>query len=224
MADKILKADTVGEMVGKINAHMEDYVQQHDFKLENMIINGDFSQGTSGWIGTGGILNVEDNVAKIKSDGLTQTSRIEYLAKITSNGSDLFYYGFNIKKENSGRVEIFTGSIAILEADIQPNTWVWASGVDQISESLYRLYFYVDRQNYTVQQTVEYSNIQLLNLTQIFGSGEEPTKEEMDLLIDILGGWWDGEITPTQKQLTRWYLAMIRQLKNAQIAGGGSSV
>jgi peptidoglycan/xylan/chitin deacetylase (PgdA/CDA1 family) len=59
--------------------------------------------------------------------------------------------------------------------------------------------------------TVYYDGIFLVDLTEAFGAGNEPTREEMDLLLDVLGGWWDGKVFLTQTQLTRWHLAM-RQL------------
>ena len=40
----------------------------------------------------------------------------------------------------------------------------------------------------------------LINLTSVFGLGNEPTKEEMNLLLILLGGWFDGEITPNLRR------------------------
>ena len=65
-------------------------------------------------------------------------------------------------------------------------------------------------------------NFMRINLTETFGAGNEPTEEEMNLLLDILGiDYFEGEITiPAQKIIMQWDLALIRKNKNAIIALG----
>ena len=56
----------------------------------------------------------------------------------------------------------------------------------------------------------------LLNLTDIFGAGIEPTKEEMDELIKVTG-YIDGEYMLNNKEMLMWSLALIRY--NTSITG-----
>ena len=73
--------------------------------------------------------------------------------------------------------------------------------------------------------SISLKNLLLVNLTSIFGAGNEPTKEEMDTLVGILGvQYFEGEITLTQKQIMNWQLKMIRQNRNAIIALGGTII
>lgn len=37
--------------------------------------------------------------------------------------------------------------------------------------------------------------IMILNLTEAFGVGSEPSKDDMDSMIQLNGGWWDNELT-----------------------------
>jgi len=75
----------------------------------------------------------------------------------------------------------------------------------------------------TVQYFVD--NFIVVNLTETFGKGNEPTKEEMDLLLDILGiDYFEGEITIPAQKVMQWQLAMIRQNRNAIIALDGTII
>ena len=60
-----------------------------------------------------------------------------------------------------------------------------------------------------------------INLTETFGAGNEPTKEEMDELIKLIPNqWFDGELTLTQKQIMIWTLnvqRLTRELLNAHL-------
>ena len=60
-----------------------------------------------------------------------------------------------------------------------------------------------------------------LNLTEIFGVGNEPTQEEMDKLIKVTG-YIDGEYALNNKEMLIWTLELIRSNKNAIIALGGT--
>ena len=64
-------------------------------------------------------------------------------------------------------------------------------------------------------------SVMTIDLTETFGSGNEPTKEEMDRLIEITG-YIDGEYALNNKEMLIWTLALIRRNKNAIITLGGT--
>ena len=69
------------------------------------------------------------------------------------------------------------------------------SAVYNIPSSFSNLGFRVVIASY---QSVANSNVDCLyavNLTQIFGAGNEPTKEEVDAMVQKYGGWWDSDLT-----------------------------
>ena len=58
-----------------------------------------------------------------------------------------------------------------------------------------------------------------------FGAGNEPTKEEFELLLSTLGiEYFEGEITIPAQKIMQWQLALIRKNKNAIIALGGTII
>src|SRR5699024_8750690 len=77
------------------------------------------------------------------------------------------------------------------------------------------------------RSTAQYfvDNFIAVNLTETFGKGSEPTKEEFELLLDILGtDFFEGEITIPAQKVMQWQLALIRKNKNAIIALGGTII
>lgn len=68
---------------------------------------------------------------------------------------------------------------------------------------------------------VQVTNCIAISLTEVFGAGNEPTKEEMDTLIRQIG-WFEGTRTLKQTETTNWLLKLIRENKNAIVALGGS--
>lgn len=79
--------------------------------------------------------------------------------------------------------------------------------------------------NSTSAWDMQMDNFMRINLTETFGAGNEPTEEEMNLLLDIAGlSYIDDEaIIPAQK-IMQWELALIRKNKNAIIALGGTII
>jgi hypothetical protein len=70
-------------------------------------------------------------------------------------------------------------------------------------------------------EEVQVTNCIAISLTEVFGAGNEPTKEEMDTLIRQIG-WFEGTRTLKQTETTNWLLKLIRENKNAIVALGGS--
>src|SRR5699024_7006912 len=77
----------------------------------------------------------------------------------------------------------------------QAGEWVTASGVEKITRTTLntRPFIYL-------QGTAQYDDFILLNLTETFGAGNEPTKEEMDELIKVTG-YIDGEYALNNKEM-----------------------
>ena len=72
---------------------------------------------------------------------------------------------------------------------------------------------------------MQMDNFIRINLTETFGAGNEPTEEEMNLLISTLGvDYFEGEITIPAQKIMQWQLALIRKNKNAIIALDGTII
>lgn len=81
--------------------------------------------------------------------------------------------------------------------------------------------WYVKLTNAKVGDVFKLRNLTVIDLTETFGAGNEPTKEEMGELIKVTG-YIDGEYALNNKEMLMWTLSLIRGNKNAIISLGGT--
>lgn len=205
--------------------HKLDYVEQMNLKLNNLITNGNFSSNIEGgpWnaIGTESILTIIDNVAiatgntivNLSGRGLSLSASLNY--RIYTNAGYKYYVSANIKCNNLNDFAFLRLRLSndIIFNNISNTNFNKYSGViESIStgNTIHSISYIYPINTDITGFTMCVDDYLVIDLTTIFGAGNEPTKQEMDLLISLLGGWFDGEITPTQKQLANWYLNRIR--------------
>jgi hypothetical protein len=199
----------------EFDAHKADYTAHSDLVLNNKITNGDFSDGTTGW-------------STLRLDTFTTLSNVATFIANSQFGAirtasvtvGQIYYGRAIVKSTSNQVRLFIYAVGN-ESHSGSGNYETLSVRGECVESRVDSGFNIEDIRTSGFDEVYVKNNMLLDLTDIFGAGNEPTKEEMDTLIDLLG-WFDGELTLTQKQLANWYLTMIRENRSAIIALGGS--
>ena len=197
--------------------------------IENLVVNGNFSNGTLGWLGNTATIrevingevfaemtNISTNSATIgKSDSIKFKKGHKYFVHIKHRQENPF-------SENKFRVRFFGGSY-VGGSDYylhNTNTFIIEPTSDGTSESQYFTYLFNTSGNY-VGHKMYLSDYMIIDLTETFGAGNEPTKEEMDELIKITG-YIDGEYALNNKEMLVWTLALIRQNKNTIIALGGA--
>lgn len=195
-----------------------------ELKIKNNVINGNFSTDSNGdgladsWslIGatTPSLQNGEQTfLPTIAAGYLGNTivnppvigSKVYAYAEIktTDSATKLNIFGATTKAHSgSGEFEKISAVVTTINSNALRVTTFKSSGFVPI---IVRKYIAVD-------------------LTTMFGAGNEPTKEEMDTLINILGGFFDGEVSVTQKQCVTWLLNLMRQNRNAILALGGTIV
>ena len=237
----LLQSDVLTLIAGKANAADVYTKQQVDaqlaekvqnFKLKNDVVNGDFSQGATGWTSNPSI-NTISALNNTLIATITSVSGAAYIASLPPPPLDReskIYISFKI---NPFRTHIPQVRIYDVPADLDKNA---PSGVfTRVSNVIVRsiatvnpLFIYTNRFSTTdmvVGSQTQYKEVLVVNLTKIFGAGNEPTKLEMDELIKIIPNqWWDGELTLTQKQYITWQLNLIRKNTNAIIALGGTII
>ena len=82
-----------------------------------------------------------------------------------------------------------------------------------------------DTASISAAREVYYDNVITIDLTTAFGAGNEPTKEEFELLLATLGvDYFEGEITIPAQKIMQWQLKLIRENKNAIIALEGTII
>lgn len=199
------------------------------FKLKNEVVNGDFSQGTTGWIVAAGVMSVLNNTIRVTGNG-TNTSpniREDRVITILQNGRKEYARVRMRVRDNQShsiRMRMYAGlSDTIINAPIQ-DQWYEVSAImtgSSYTEATPFIRFhpsaaYVDSATAN-GKVFELEKPLIIKLTDVFGAGNEPTKEEMDRLVSIVPNqWWDGELDLTQQQYANWLLSFIREKANKQ--------
>ena len=222
----------VSDVENELNQHKLNYTTQVKFPVTNLIANGDFSDGTTGWTVVNNTVLTSNLGICTATFGITKI-RFGRMLKSVIDVNKYVYVFFKARANKSGiaRIQLMQNSIASGESfrfDVTLGVeWSNYSTVKKAGEIISNkgVYFGLDGSGFAAAgDYIDIQNALIVDLTATFGVGNEPTKQEMDLLITLLGGWFDGTITPTQKQLANWYLKMIRQNRNAIIALGGTIV
>lgn len=184
-----------------------------DVPAKNKIVNGDFSDGAQGWSGISNPLSVVDG--RLYCDGTNTDVRQAYQSgKIAPSTVYYVRYEFDIE-EGKGVVVNFggeglTGSMTGTGVD---------SRVKRASESVNGNIVF----NFSANTTGYVGRTLLINLTQTFGDGNEPTAEQMDALLEQFPvSWFDGTKSLfNAKEFMSIYHKKITELENAITALGG---
>ncbi|AKG36077.1 hypothetical protein [Paenibacillus durus] len=83
------------------------------------------------------------------------------------------------------------GAEPSVSALLTANTWNFMSGILTFSTTTTdsaRL------DNNTAYSTIYYDGFMIIDLTDAFGVGKEPSKSEMDDMVQSFGGWWDTDL------------------------------
>ena len=173
----------------------------------NLVINGDFSNGTTSWTGVGGILSSNANIGIVTGNG---TLALTYLNQIigTFIAGHKYYVRAKAKVTNSLASALYiliapgtSGSqISVLAnnglapiADFQYDISSIFTQTNQIGDFNLRV-----RADYADNATangkvMEVQYVSAINLTALFGAGNEPTKEQMDKLLSVYpNSWFNG--------------------------------
>ena len=189
-------------------------------KIENLVVNGDFSSGANGWVILANTATISD---KLIFNGVASANNGVH-TEVPSSINNKLYLKF--KTTNEGEtfpvVRIYNydtfdagGSLSV---DIETASTIFNSLLGGV-----RLYFRQSSGLTYINATID--DVMVIDLTATFGAGNEPTKEEMDLLISTLGiDYFEGEITIPAQKVMQWQLALIRKNKNAIIAFGGTII
>lgn len=156
----------------------------------NLVRNGDFSQGTTGWNATNAI-EIDNNTIHVKSDNPASHSIWQDIASVGSNDKFYVTLDFNLilnQENRSAFISIrdygsFT-SISTQQVNLQiMNQYQSLSTIVSSPNGIRLTPLYVTNPRYEARLT----NVMAINLTETFGAGNEPTKEQMDEIINRFG-------------------------------------
>ena len=200
--------------------------------LENLVENGDFSQGTTGWefgqLSSGMV--VSNGVSKVSARYLSYSPYYS-----TSIYKDKKYFisskikNLDLRSSTNPSYALTNGNSSLAESqhmgnyfdEIDTEKFSIVSRVVTANNNYTSIALMKFTTNLSSSQNAYFDDVIFVNLTDTFGEGNEPTKEEMDELIKITG-YIDGEYALDNKEMLIWTLALIRSNKNAIISLGGT--
>jgi len=173
----------------------------------NLVTNGDFSNGTTGWVGTGSTISALSNIMSCIGNGASASVRAEQTTVDILSVNNKYYFRARMRLTNSLASSIFiillgttvVGSVPTISLS-SPTVDTWYTLSDVLTNTtgtgnlkLRLQHSYVDAATAN-GKVMEVQYVSAINLTQIFGAGNEPTKEQMDWLLAqrFTNSWFDG--------------------------------
>ena len=180
-------------------------------KINNLVINGDFNS-SEGWTttGQGTIVDGELVVTNLASGPWTQ-----YL---NASIGDMVYFGgvlYTLSEDDYPGTPLIRLRDSNTSSTVSNPTEIPTrfSDIHTIAGDEVRIQL---NSHYTGTVDHHFDKIFAINLTETFGKGSEPTKEEFESLI--LGiDYFEGEITIPAQKVMQWQLQTLKQADNINV-------
>src|SRR5690625_757515 len=192
-------------------------------ELENIITNGDFADGTSGWTAASGtIMNVANEWVTIKGDGGHPIPRIFQRIETDYSVGDVLYItadflplnndvdrvGFAVYSDLDGNSDISYFTIDVTENQVArvSTTVNVASAVGDMRVQVRTVYGSSALAN---GKEVNVTGIKVYNLTKFFGEGNEPGADSFAKMLSVMPSANESKktnVAETQKALTQFIL------------------
>jgi hypothetical protein len=206
-----------------------------EFPMENYIKNGDFSNNHTGWEEAKSTLSVADNTLYVTGDGNAASVTAAQIITTFFEEGKKYYIKCKMCVMNSlcKRIAIVMGQLSdvshyLVASQMSPenNILYDLSGIFEAkTDSQYQI-----RLNHLYNSATDADGavmgcqyVLAINLTDTFGAGNEPTKEEMDALLSCFPeSWFDGRQNLPGKWVMKYLLNQVRDLKTAVAGLGGT--
>lgn len=162
--------DTV--LLQKTAANTGMQVQLFGQSAQNLVVNGDFRNGATGWIGISGSLSVVNG--ELHNNGTNEATAQIYQNILLPSQKYYFRYYYRIV---SGTIGVSAGGMSVILNDVSSGTGYFGK-IHQTSSTNGNLVI-----NFPAGTDAYVDNIMAINLTATFGAGNEPTKEQCDILF-----------------------------------------
>lgn len=173
-----------------------------EFDAKNLVVNGDFSNGTTGWTvdstySTGVVAN---NTLSLKSKDAYWNIARKFTGYRHTVGNKL-YIRAKLRTTNASRVQIRKGNTTeeLVGFNVMADTWQTLSGIWDTTGASGEIVIRIDKYGSTVVGDIlDIQYVSVIDLTATFGAGKEPTLAEMDrLMARYPNSWFDG-VKPIQ--------------------------
>ena len=177
--------------------------------MTNLVANGDFSQGTSGWASYDSTMSVNNKI-------MTNTIRASpghsngfiYPLSFTYIANHIYFFSAKIKVLNSESTsaQMSMRDSPVIAQQISPviNQWYALSSRQSYSADLssmvYRIRHFYPNVATAANKSMEIKEVTAIDLTAAFGAGNEPTKAQMDKIMEQFpNNWFNGTVTANTK-------------------------
>ena len=223
------KAKAFVEQIEGFNLEQSEGERKADkVVINNLVENGDFSDGLNGWFYQNIDAEVVDGKVKATITDTDIAPTTSYFGQIGINlyKDHEYYLRFEMEPTKETLTNVYVNTnwtefmrLPVNELSVYSGT-VLSDSTKVTDSSNFRIN-HRPNMNYVIGDTYTIDNVMMIDLTETFGAGNEPTKEEMDELIKVTG-YIDGEYALNNKEMLIWTLALIRRNKNAIVALGGA--
>ena len=169
--------NNIGEDLDRRNRNFEKIETDTTMMATNLVTNGDFSNGTTGW-STGTGWSISGGVAIGNNANSTYLTRNSTFSNIGNN----YYVALKISNYVSGSVSLLS---AHFDRTVDYRLNGTKSTIVKPKVSLLSLY--------SVSFIGNIDDVMVIDLTTTFGKGNEPTVEQMDeIMSKFENSWFDG--------------------------------
>lgn len=167
--------------------------------LTNMVMNGDFSQGTAGWSRNASTYNFSVTNG-VMSHTVTVVGGGDFLSSNTTFATpgNKYYVSVWINPFRTHGPRLYIGGVYALAPSSSAGSFTKASAVI-VATGTDRLHLYANGGSATetvVGATTQYKHVVAIDLTTTFGPGNEPTREQMDaILSQFPNSYFNGTVS-----------------------------
>ena len=160
-----------------------------DFPATNLVTNGDFSNGTTGWTApAGGSFSVSSGEASFTANA--QTGRIQI--PLSAPTGHVIYRRAYVKSTSNLVGLGATSSVRVAHSGSGNYEWLTQY---QVNETM--MYISITDGRTSAWDAIYTKYVLSLDLTAIFGAGNEPSKPVMDAIMALYpNSWFDKTVNP----------------------------
>lgn len=190
-----------------------DHTYEGGVQMTNLVTNGDFSNGVTGWSTARSTSTTSANTLINTGNGSHIFPYIRQVINIVVPPLTKFYISgsirvtnaacSNLKMDLTNATNVTIGSATI--SNPVENQWYLASTNITAASTGYDYFHLLTGHMYpdaasAAGMTMEIKNQLVINLTAAFGAGKEPTKAQMDAIMQQFpNGWFNGTVTANTK-------------------------
>lgn len=214
-ASEATRKTSEANRIAEENVRKANEVQRNEkrIRLKNEVVNGDFSQGLTGWLSSDGSSSVVEDGALIMSGTGNNNYPYVHTTASTLKAGDLCYIKGKLMNLDEGAlsIRIVTASTnGIFISNPTPNVQYEESKIVTSTGSRILTQASYATMAEAIGKKSKFDDILIINLTQTFGAGNEPTKEQMDELLAITG-YISGERVVSQQEMFKLMMARAKK-------------